>query len=119
MALPEVACVIHTHTRAGVGVATQKEGLLPITQHSMAVIAHAGYHEYQGIATDLAERESIVRDLGDNQVMIMRNHGLLTVGRTAGETSMWTYGAERACSLHLPFQQAGAELTPHPQEGTR
>src|SRR3546814_2736964 len=93
MALPEVACVIHTHTRAGVGVATQKEGLLPITQHSMAVIAHAGYHEYQGIATDLAERESIERDIGDNKVLIMRDHGLHTVCPTAGVAFMWKYRA--------------------------
>src|SRR3546814_7420270 len=85
MALPEVACVIHTHTRAGVGVATQKDGLLPITQHAMAVIAQPSYHAYQGIATDPAERESLVADLGDNRVLLMRNHGLLTVGRTVGE----------------------------------
>src|SRR3546814_12891226 len=82
----------------------------------MAVIAHAGYHEYQGIATDLAERESIVRDLGDNKVLIMRNHGLLTVGRTAGEAFMWMYRAERACYMQLSFQQAGAELNPIPEE---
>src|SRR3546814_12803431 len=88
-------------------------------QHSMAVIAHAGYHEYQGIATDLAERESIVRDLGDNKVLIMRNHGLLTVGRTAGEAFMWMYRAARACYMQLSFQQAGAELNPIPEEVQR
>jgi ribulose-5-phosphate 4-epimerase/fuculose-1-phosphate aldolase len=116
MARPDVACVIHTHTRAGVGVATQRDGLLPITQHAMAVIAHAGYHDYQGIATDLAERESIVRDLGDNNVLILRNHGLLTVGRTAGEAFMWMYRAERACYMQLSFQQSGAALNAIPEE---
>ena len=116
MARPDVACVIHTHTRAGVGVATQKHGLLPITQHAMAVIAQTSYHDYQGIATDLAERESLVADLGDNNVLILRNHGLLTVGRTAGEAFMWMYRAERACYMQLSFQQSGAELNPISEE---
>lgn len=112
MGRPDVACVIHTHTRAGVGVATQKDGLLPITQHAMAVIAHARYHDYQGIATDMAERESLVADLADDNVLILRNHGLLTVGRTVGEAFMWMYRAERACYMQLAFQQSGAELSP-------
>ena len=116
MARPEVACVIHTHTRAGVGVATQKDGLLPITQHAMHVIAQTGYHDYQGIATDFAERESIVNDLGDNKVLILRNHGLLTVGRTVGEAFMWMYRAERACYMQLSVQQAGAEISPIPED---
>lgn len=119
MARPEIACVIHTHTKAGVGVASQKGGLLPITQHALAVIAHTGYHDYQGIATDFAERESLVRDLGDNNVLMMRNHGLLSVGRTAGEAFMWMYRAERACYMQLAFQQAGAELNPIPEEVQR
>jgi ribulose-5-phosphate 4-epimerase/fuculose-1-phosphate aldolase len=119
MGRPDVACVIHTHTRAGVGVATQKGGLLPITQHAMAVIAHARYHDYQGIATDMAERESLVADLADDNVLILRNHGLLTVGRTVGEAFMWMYRAERACYMQLAFQQAGAELSPIPDEVQR
>lgn len=119
MARPEVACVIHTHTRAGVGVATQKDGLLPITQHAMHVIAQTGYHDYQGIATDFAERESIVNDLGDNKVLILRNHGLLTVGRTVGEAFMWMYRAERACYMQLSVQQAGAEISPIPEDVQR
>lgn len=119
MARPEVACVIHTHTRAGVGVASQKDGLLPITQHALAVIAHTGYHDYLGIATDLAERESLVADLGDNNVLILRNHGLLTVGRTVGEAFMWMYRAERACYMQLSFQHAGAALCPIPDEVQR
>jgi ribulose-5-phosphate 4-epimerase/fuculose-1-phosphate aldolase len=116
MARPEVACVIHTHTQAGTGVASQRHGLLPITQHALAVIAQTGYHDYQGIATDLDERESIARDLAGNNVLILRNHGLLTVGRTVGEAFMWMYRAERACRMQLAFQQAGAELSPIPDE---
>ena len=107
--------VIH----GGVGVATQKGGLLPLTQHAMAVIAQTGYHDYHGIATDLAERDSLVADLGDNRVLILRNHGLLTVGRTVGEAFMWMYRAERACYMQLSVQQAGAELNPIPEEVQR
>lgn len=109
MARPEVACVIHTHTQAGVGVATQEQGLLPITQQALAVIAHAGYHDYEGIAFDLSERERLARDLGDNKVLFLRNHGLLSVGNTVAEAFMWMYRAERACRFQLAFQQAGAK----------
>ena len=116
MALPEIACVMHTHTAAGTGVATQKDGILPITQHALAVIATTSYHDYEGIATDLDERERIVRDLGDNRVLLLRNHGLLTVGRSVAEAFVWMYRAERTCRMQLAFQQSGAELMPIPQE---
>ena len=119
MARPDVACCMHTHTQAGVGVATQKGGLLPITQHALAVIASTGYHAYEGIATDLNERETIGRDLGQNNVLFLRNHGLLTVGRTVGEAFIWMYRAERACRMQLAFQQSGAELMPIPEEVQR
>ena len=119
MAMPELTCVMHTHTGAGVGVATQKQGLLPLTQHALAVIASTGYHAYEGIATDPGERERLVRDLGDNRVLILRNHGLLTVGRTVGEAFVWMYRAERACRMQLAFQQSGAEAMEIPQEVQR
>jgi ribulose-5-phosphate 4-epimerase/fuculose-1-phosphate aldolase len=115
-ARPEVACVMHTHTAAGTGVATQADGLLPLTQHALAVIAHTGYHGYEGIATDLDERERIARDLADHNVLILRNHGLLTVGRSVGEAFMWLYRAERACRMQLAFQQAGAAASPIPED---
>jgi ribulose-5-phosphate 4-epimerase/fuculose-1-phosphate aldolase len=88
---------------------------LPLTQHALAVLAHTGYHGYEGIATDLDERESITRDLANNNVLVLRNHGLLTVGRTVGEAFMWMYRAERACRMQLAFQQAGAPPTPIPE----
>lgn len=116
MARPEVACAIHTHTQAGTSVATQKNGLLPLTQHALAVIAHTGYHGYEGIATDLGERERLVRDLGDNNVLVLRNHGLLTVGRTVAEAFVWMYRVERACRMQLAFQSSGAEATEIPAE---
>lgn len=115
-ALPEMACVLHTHTAAGLGVATQKDGLLPLTQQALAVIAKTGYHDYQGIAFDLAERESLIADLGDNRVLVLRNHGLLTVGKTIAEAFMWLYRAERACRFQLAFQQSGAAPQPIPQD---
>lgn len=116
MARSEVGCVMHTHTAAGLGVATQKDGLLPLTQQALAVIAHTGYHDYEGIAFDMSERERLARDLADNTVLILRNHGLLTVGRTVGEAFMWMYRAERACRFQLAFQQSGAEPQPIPDE---
>lgn len=119
MALPDIACVLHTHTPAGTGVATQKNGILPLTQHSLAVIAATAYHDYEGIATDPDERERIVRDLGDNRVLVLRNHGLLTVGRTVAEAFVWMYRAERACRMQLAFQQSGAEAVEIPEEVQR
>lgn len=116
MAKPEIACALHTHTPAGTSIATQKDGLLPITQHAMAIYAHTAYHGYEGIATDLSERERLVRDLGDANVLVLRNHGLLTVGRSIGEAFVWMYRAERACRMQLGIQQAGAEIVPIPED---
>lgn len=116
MARPEVACAIHTHTQAGTSIATQKDGLLPLTQHALAVIAHTSYHGYEGIATDMDERERLVRDLGDSNILVLRNHGLLTVGRTVAEAFVWMYRAERACRMQLAFQSSGAEAAEIPEE---
>jgi len=116
MARPEVACVIHTHTQAGVGVATQKDGLLPLTQQALAVLATTCYHDYEGIAFDISERERLAHDLANNNVLFLKNHGLLTVGNSVGEAFMWMYRAERACRFQLAFQQAGVEATPISEE---
>lgn len=104
----DINWAIHTHTPAGLGVATQAEGLLPLTQQALSVLAHTGYHDYEGIAFDLSERARLIGDLADNNVLILRNHGLLTVGRTVGEAWVWMYRAERACKFQLAFQQSGA-----------
>ena len=116
MAKPELACALHTHTPAGTSIATQKQGLLPITQHAMAIYAHTAYHGYEGIATDLSERERLVRDLGDGNVLVLRNHGLLTVGASIAEAFVWMYRAERACRMQLAIQQAGAEIVEIPED---
>ena len=110
----DINFVIHTHTAAGTGVSVQRDGILPLTQHSLVVIAQTGYHDYEGIATDLDERERLARDLGDNKVLVLRNHGLLTVGATAGEAFMWMYRTERACRMQLAHQQAGVPVTEVP-----
>ena len=107
----DVECVIHTHTAAGLGVATQKDGLLPLTQQSLAVMAHCGYHDYEGIAFNLEERTAMGAHLDTNNILFLRNHGLLSVGATVGEAFMWMYRAERACRFQLAFQQAGAAPT--------
>ncbi len=112
MAVPELTCVLHTHTAAGVGVATQRDGLLPITQHSLLIRDAVAYHDFEGAATDLDERERLVADLGDRRVLILRNHGLLTVGKTVGEAFVWMYRAERACRMQLAFQGANVPAYP-------
>lgn len=119
MARPEVASVMHTHTPAGVSVASQKEGLLPLTQHAMAVYDHVAYHGYEGISMDLEERERIARDFADKNILFLRNHGLLTAGRTVAETFVWLYRAERACRMQLALQQSQAELVPIPEDVQR
>ncbi len=118
-ALPEMACVLHTHTAAGLGVATQRDGVLPLTQQALSVIAHTGYHDYRGIAFDMNERESLIRDLGDNRILVLRNHGLMTVGKTIAEAFMWLYRVERACKFQLAFQQSGAPAQAIPDDVQR
>ena len=116
MGRKDAGCVMHTHTAAGLGVATQKSGLLPLTQMALAVIAQTGYHDYEGPAFDLKERDRLINDLASNNVLILRNHGLLTVGKTVAEAFVWLFRAERACRFQLSFQQAGAPAQEIPTE---
>ena len=116
MGRKDAGCVMHTHTAAGLGVATQQSGLLPLTQMALAVIAQTGYHDYEGPAFDLRERDRLINDLASNNVLILRNHGLLTVGKTVAEAFVWLFRAERACRFQLSFQQAGAPAQEIPKE---
>ncbi len=116
MAKPELACALHTHTQAGTAVATAEAGLKPLTQHALAIIAHTAYHGYEGIATDLSERERLVADLGDANLLILRNHGLLTVGRTIAEAFVWMYRAERACRMQVAFDNTGERAVEIPKD---
>jgi ribulose-5-phosphate 4-epimerase/fuculose-1-phosphate aldolase len=99
-ARPDVDCVIHTHTRAGMAVSALECGLLPIAQTSMR-FGNVAYHEYEGVAVDLDERARIVADLGTADVMILRNHGLLTTGPSVAEAFNAMYWLEMACRTQL------------------
>jgi ribulose-5-phosphate 4-epimerase/fuculose-1-phosphate aldolase len=108
---PSLACVLHTHTRANNAIAMQKEGLLPLSQKAMLLWNFLRYHDYEGIALDMSERERIVRDLGpDGRVVVLRNHGALTVGRTVAEAFVWMYRLEAACRYQVDGLAGGREL---------
>jgi len=111
-ARPEVNCVIHTHTRAGVAVSAQKAGLLPISQHALRVFGMLTYHDYEGIALDIDERTRLARDLGPtSKAMVLRNHGLLTLGETVAEAFQLMYYLDCACQIQVDALAGGrAEL---------
>jgi len=111
MARPEVNCVLHTHTRAGIAVAAMKCGLLPLSQTSMRFVGHIGYHDYEGPAVDLDERERIVDDLGPHDALVMRNHGLLTCGASIQQAFNTMYQLELSCRSQVDAMAARAELT--------
>lgn len=109
-ARPEVACVIHTHTAAGVAVSCLEEGLLPLNQTALLFHGDVGYHDFEGIALDRDEQERLVADLGSFNQLILRNHGLLTVGKTVGEAFARMYNLEQACRIQLAAQATGRPL---------
>ncbi len=115
-ARPEVGCVLHTHTVAGVAISSIKEGILPLNQWSLQFHNRVATHEYEGIALDLAERERLVADLGDAKTMILRNHGLLTCGGTVGEAFALMYNLERTCKAQLALMSSGAALNTVPED---
>ena len=114
MAKPEMDCVAHTHTPAGMAVSAMECGLLPLAQTSMRFL-HIGYHDFEGIADDVGERERLVRDLGDHEAMILRNHGLLVVGRTIPATFNVLYRMERACEVQVMALSCNTKLVYPPQ----
>ncbi|MGA9913132.1 MAG: class II aldolase/adducin family protein [Paraburkholderia sp.] len=106
----DVQCVLHTHTRAGVAVSAQKNGLLPISQQSSFVLDSLGYHDYEGVALRDDEKPRLQDDLGSANYLMLRNHGLLTVGKTVADAFLHMYLFETACQIQLSAQAAG-ELT--------
>jgi ribulose-5-phosphate 4-epimerase/fuculose-1-phosphate aldolase len=107
-ARPEIACVIHTHARAGVAVSAQKEGLLPISQHALTLYGMVTYHDYEGVALEMDERERIAFDLGPtSKAMIMRNHGLLSLGATVGEAFHYMYYLDVSCQIQIDALAGG------------
>jgi ribulose-5-phosphate 4-epimerase/fuculose-1-phosphate aldolase len=109
-ARPEVQCVLHTHTRAGMAVAAMKCGLLALSQTSIRFVGHVGYHDYEGPAVDFDERERIVQDLGPHDALIMRNHGLLTCGATIQQAFNTMYQLELSCRSQVDAMAARTEL---------
>ena len=109
-ARPDAGCVLHTHTRAGVAVSAQAEGLLPLSQISLFPYSSLAYHDYEGIALNEDEKPRLVADLGDRNFLILRNHGLLTVGPTIADTFLYMYALETACQTQLMAQSSGADL---------
>ena len=116
MARHDAACVIHTHTRAGMAVSAVEGGLLPIGQIAMQFYGRLGIHDYEGIALDLGERERIVRDLGSCCGLILRNHGLLTVGRTVAEAFSLMFYLNLACDVQVATLSMGQRLVLPPVE---
>ena len=105
----DALCVIHLHTDAGVGVSAQKEGLLPLTQNALLVIPQLAYHGYEGVALNLDERERLVADIGDKKLMLLRNHGTLSVGMTAADAFVGIFFLERACAEQVAALSAGRD----------
>jgi len=106
----DAICVMHLHTIDGVAVSCQREGLLPISQFSMFPLSSLAYHDYEGLALDAAEKERLVRDLGDRHYLILRNHGLLTCGPTVADAFLHMYILQRACEAQVRAQSGGADL---------
>ncbi|MCJ8156819.1 class II aldolase/adducin family protein, partial [Sphingomonas sp. LaA6.9] len=110
--------VMHLHTPYGQAVSAMEEGLLPHTQTAMIARHDIAYHDYEGIATDLDERERLVQDLGQKSAMLLRNHGTLTVGETVGRAFLRMYFLERACEVQVHMLSAGRNGLNNPPQGT-
>jgi len=107
----DAGCVMHTHTRAGVGVSAQKAGVLPISQQSTFVLSSLAYHDYEGVAFREDEKPRLQADLGHGNFLMLRNHGLLTVGHTIADAFLHMYIFETTCQIQLAAQSGGAALT--------
>jgi|SRR5882672_3069139 len=106
----DVGCVLHTHTRAGVAVSAQKDGVLPISQQSSFVLSSLAYHDYEGIAVRPEEQPRLQADLGNATFLMLRNHGLLTVGKTVADAFLSMYAFETACQIQIAAQSGGEAL---------
>ena len=103
-------CVLHTHSRYGAAVSMQKKGLLPISQKALTIMGWVGYHDFEGPAVDASEQPRIVHDFEGKRILILRNHGLVSVGQTVGEAFVWIYRIETACRHQIDAMTGGAEL---------
>ncbi len=110
-ARPQAGCVLHTHTRAGVAVSAQRHGILPISQQSTFVLSSLAYHDYEGVAFRPDEKPRLQADLGEANYLVLRNHGLLTVGRTIADAFLSMYTFETTCRIQVDALAGGSELT--------
>ncbi len=117
MAREDAHAVMHLHTPQGQAVAAHGEGLLPLTQTAMLIRGDVAFHDYEGVAVDMDERERLVADLGMKNAMILRNHGTLAVGKSVGECFIRLYYLERACQAQVMALSAGDSLS-HPPQGS-
>lgn len=111
----DAACVLHVHCLNGIAVSAQAGGVLPISQQSLFVLSSLGYHDYEGVALNADEKPRLVNDLGGNNFLMLRNHGLLTVGPTIADAFLFMYLFETTCMIQVRAQSGGAALTPIPQ----
>ncbi|HEY0625734.1 MAG TPA: class II aldolase/adducin family protein [Allosphingosinicella sp.] len=118
MAREDAHAVMHLHTPHGQAVSAHAEGLLPLTQTAMLIRGDVAFHEYEGVAVDLDERERIIADMGDKGAMLLRNHGTLTVGETVGEAFIRMYFLERACEAQIYALSAGEGNINNPPQGS-
>lgn len=107
----DAVCVLHTHSDAGAAVSCLEEGFIPMTQGGLQFYNRMSYHDYEGIALGLSERERLIADLGSNWAMVLRNHGLLTLGGTVGHAFSRLYYLEQACRVQLSAMQSGGKIT--------
>lgn len=108
----DVMCVLHTHALNGVAVSAQKKGVLPLSQQSIFVLEDLAYHDYEGVALRDDEKPRLVADMGNKNYLMLRNHGLLTAGRTVSEAFLRMYNFETACTVQVRAQAGGGELIP-------
>ena len=106
----DAGCVLHTHTLNGIAVSAQKGGVLPLSQQSIFVLSSLGYHDYEGVALRDDEKPRLVRDLGENNFLMLRNHGLLTVGSTVADAFVSMYLFETVCTIQVRAMAGGSEL---------
>ena len=112
----DAQCVLHVHSLNGVAVSAQKNGVLPLSQQSIFILASLAYHDYEGVALNEAEKPRLVADLGNKNYLMLRNHGLLTVGKTIADAFQAMYFFEAACTIQIRAQSGGGELIQIPQQ---
>jgi ribulose-5-phosphate 4-epimerase/fuculose-1-phosphate aldolase len=106
----DVSCIVHVHSLNGVAVSAQKDGVLPISQQSLFVLSSLAYHDYEGVALNPGEQPRLVQDLGKKTYLMLRNHGLLTVGPSTADAFLYMYLFEAACMIQRRAQSGGKEL---------